>query len=89
MIALTRRHLLLLLKAAVSILLLYISLRSVHLEAVTARLSQLDPLWIAAALALPLAAAAQEFDTQASHAVIMDYETGMVLYSKNGDAPMR
>lgn len=52
MIALTRRHLLLLLKAAVSILLLYISLRSVHLEAVTARLSQLDPLWIAAALAL-------------------------------------
>jgi D-alanyl-D-alanine carboxypeptidase (penicillin-binding protein 5/6) len=49
---------------------------------------------LAAALVLPLAApmAAQAqaptFDTQASHAVIMDYETGMVLYSKNGDEPM-
>jgi uncharacterized membrane protein YbhN (UPF0104 family) len=47
-----RRHLLLLLKAAVSILLLYLSLRSVHLETVKDRLGRLDPFWIAAALAL-------------------------------------
>lgn len=47
-----RRHLLLLLKAAVSILLLYLSLRSVHLGTLTERLSRLDPLWIGAALLL-------------------------------------
>jgi hypothetical protein len=50
-----RRLLLLLLKAAVSILLLYISLRSVNLAALGDRLSRIDPLWIAAAL-LTLAA---------------------------------
>lgn len=35
-------------------------------------------------------AAAQEpvFQTAASHAVIMDYETGEILFSKNGDQPM-
>ncbi|MFC4723831.1 D-alanyl-D-alanine carboxypeptidase family protein [Glycocaulis abyssi] len=35
-------------------------------------------------------AAAQEpvFQTSASHAVIMDYETGEILFSKNGDVPM-
>ncbi len=50
----------------------------------------------AAALALPAAAPAfaQEtapppvFDTAATHALIMDYETGIVLYSKNGEEPM-
>jgi len=47
-----RRYLPLLLKAAVSILLLYLSLRSVHMETVAARLSQFDPLWIGVALAL-------------------------------------
>ncbi|MGP1273957.1 MAG: D-alanyl-D-alanine carboxypeptidase family protein [Caulobacterales bacterium] len=35
-------------------------------------------------------AAAQDpvFETSASHAVIMDYETGEILFSKNGDQPM-
>jgi uncharacterized membrane protein YbhN (UPF0104 family) len=47
-----RRHLLLLLKAAVSILLLYLSLRSVHLGTFMERLGRLDPLWIGAALLL-------------------------------------
>jgi uncharacterized membrane protein YbhN (UPF0104 family) len=47
-----RRYLLLLLKAAVSILLLYVSLRPVHLETLADRLSRLDPLWIGAALIL-------------------------------------
>ncbi len=39
---------------------------------------------------LGASATAQEapFDTAASHAVIMDYETGIVLYSKNDDEPM-
>lgn len=47
-----RRYLPLLLKAAVSILLLYLSLRSVHMETVATRLSQFDPLWIGLALVL-------------------------------------
>jgi len=47
-----RRYLPLLLKAAVSILLLYLSLRSVHVETVATRLSQFDPLWIGGALVL-------------------------------------
>ncbi len=36
------------------------------------------------------ASQAQEsvFETQASHAVIMDYDTGIVLFSKGGDEPM-
>lgn len=34
------------------------------------------------------AALAQNFDTAASHAVILDYETGEVLFSKNGDDAM-
>ncbi len=43
----------------------------------------------AAALAAPTASLAQAaFDTPATHAVIMDYETGMVLFSKDGEAPM-
>jgi uncharacterized membrane protein YbhN (UPF0104 family) len=45
-----RRLLLLLAKAAVSILLLYVSLRAVNLTALGERLSRLDPVWIAAAL---------------------------------------
>lgn len=32
--------------------------------------------------------AAQSFDTAASHAVILDYETGEVLFSKNGEEAM-
>ncbi|MCC5997345.1 MAG: D-alanyl-D-alanine carboxypeptidase [Oceanicaulis sp.] len=28
------------------------------------------------------------FDTRASHAVIMDYDTGAILFSKNGEEPM-
>jgi len=47
-----RRHLLLLLKAAVSILLLYLSLRSVHLGTLAERLSRLDIVWIGVALVL-------------------------------------
>ncbi len=47
-----RRPLLLLLKAAISILLLYMSLRSVDLAALAERLSRLDIGWIAIALAL-------------------------------------
>jgi hypothetical protein len=49
---LLRRHLLLLLKAAISVLLLYFSLRSVSLTVVGERLSRFHPAWIAAALAL-------------------------------------
>lgn len=45
-----RRPLLLLLKAAISIFLLYISLRSVDLAALTARLGRLEIGWIAATL---------------------------------------
>ena len=47
-----RRPLLLLLKAAISILLLYISLRAVNLGVLGERLSRFEPGWIAAALAL-------------------------------------
>ncbi|MEM1389475.1 MAG: D-alanyl-D-alanine carboxypeptidase family protein [Pseudomonadota bacterium] len=35
-----------------------------------------------------LSAWAQLIDTPAEHAVIMDFETGEILYSKNGDTPM-
>jgi len=51
-IASMRRYLPLLLKAAVSIVLLYLSLRSVHVETVATRLSQFDPVWIGIALVL-------------------------------------
>jgi hypothetical protein len=47
-----RRPLLLLLKAAVSILLLYLSLRSVNLTVLGERLSRIEAEWVAAALAL-------------------------------------
>lgn len=33
-------------------------------------------------------AATQSFETRATHAVIMDYETGDILYSKNAEEPM-
>ena len=33
-------------------------------------------------------ASAQVMDTPATHAVIMDHETGQILFSKNGDEPM-
>lgn len=36
----------------------------------------------------PFSASAQFVDSPASHAVIMDHETGTVLFSKNGDQPM-
>lgn len=38
--------------------------------------------------AAPALAQDSAFDTRASHAVILDYETGAVLFSKNGDVPM-
>lgn len=41
---------------------------------------------LAAALITP--AAAQTIQTPAKHAVIMDYDTGEILYDKDGDAPM-
>lgn len=47
-----RRSLLLLLKAAISILLLYMSLRAVNLSVLGERLSRIEPGWVAAALAL-------------------------------------
>lgn len=39
-------------------------------------------------MAMPVTALAQVIDTEAEYAVIMDYETGNVLYSKAGDTPM-
>lgn len=39
-------------------------------------------------LVLPLAATAQILESDADYAVIMDHETGEVLWSKNGDMPM-
>tara|TARA_Y100001001_G_scaffold164604_1_gene197497 strand:+ start:1422 stop:2633 length:1212 start_codon:yes stop_codon:yes gene_type:complete len=36
----------------------------------------------------PSAMAQSAFDTRASHAVILDYESGDVLFSKNGEEPM-
>lgn len=50
-----RRPLLLLLKAAISILLLYLSLRSVNLSLVAERLSRFDAVWLALALLLLVA----------------------------------
>ena len=35
-----------------------------------------------------LSASAQMIDTPAEYAVIMDHETGQILYSKRGDEPM-
>jgi D-alanyl-D-alanine carboxypeptidase (penicillin-binding protein 5/6) len=43
---------------------------------------------LAAAIAQPAAPQDPPFDTAASHAVIMDQDTGIVLFSKNGDEPM-
>ncbi len=41
------------------------------------------------ALVIALGSAqAQIIDTEASHAVIMDHETGTILFAKNGDQPM-
>lgn len=48
-------------------------------------------LFIAALLPAGLfstGAPAQGFDTRATHAVIMDYESGDMLFSKNGEEPM-
>ena len=39
-------------------------------------------------LATPAALAQGAFETEASHAVIMDHETGEILFSKNGSEPM-
>ncbi|MBZ8132512.1 D-alanyl-D-alanine carboxypeptidase family protein [Afifella sp. IM 167] len=39
-------------------------------------------------LALPFQAAAQDFDTSAPFAVLMDYDSGTVLLDKNADEPM-
>ena len=38
--------------------------------------------------AAPSAVAQSAFETEASHAVIMDHETGEILFSKNGSEPM-
>lgn len=42
----------------------------------------------AAAGAVSASAQDSPIETAATHALIMDYETGIVLYSKNGDEPM-
>ena len=47
-----RRAVLLLIKAAVSICLLYLALRSIHPGALIARMKAADPAWIAAAVIL-------------------------------------
>jgi D-alanyl-D-alanine carboxypeptidase (penicillin-binding protein 5/6) len=44
-------------------------------------------LFVVPAAAMP-ALAQSTYETDASHAVIMDYETGTILFSKNGDEPM-
>lgn len=44
-------------------------------------------LLVLPAVAAP-ASAQTGYETDASHAVIMDYETGRILFSKNGDEPM-
>ncbi|MCR9128293.1 MAG: D-alanyl-D-alanine carboxypeptidase [Alphaproteobacteria bacterium] len=48
------------------------------------------PLLLAAVLlvAAPAAYAQSAFETEATHAVIMDHETGEILFSKNGSEPM-
>jgi D-alanyl-D-alanine carboxypeptidase (penicillin-binding protein 5/6) len=43
--------------------------------------------WLAA-LVVAAPALAQEFDTKAKFALLMDYDTGTVLYSKNADAQL-
>lgn len=50
----------------------------------------LRPLLLAAVLlvAAPAAFAQSAFETEATHAVIMDHETGEILFSKNGSEPM-
>ena len=50
----------------------------------------LRTLFLAAFLvfAAPAALAQSAFSTQASHAVIMDHESGEILFSKNGSEPM-
>lgn len=45
-------------------------------------------IFILSLMVLPLAATAQVLDSDADYAVIMDHETGEVLWSKNGDVPM-
>ncbi|MGY6629301.1 MAG: D-alanyl-D-alanine carboxypeptidase family protein [Oceanicaulis sp.] len=45
-------------------------------------------LLAAAGLSSGAEARQSAFDTRASHAVILDYETGAILFSKNGDEPM-
>lgn len=47
-------------------------------------------LFLAAVLfiAAPAAFAQSAFETEATHAVIMDHETGEILFSKNGSEPM-
>jgi D-alanyl-D-alanine carboxypeptidase (penicillin-binding protein 5/6) len=55
------------------------------------RLFTLTALFLAALLPVGLfstGALAQGFDTRATHAVIMDYESGDMLFSKNGEEPM-
>lgn len=59
-----RHFILFLIKAAVSVLLLYIALRSVHFETLQERLNQIDAKWIAAglcALAVPVLLVAQRW----------------------------
>lgn len=49
----------------------------------------LFPVILSAALAAAAPALAQApIDTPASHAIIMDFDTGEILFSKNGDEPM-
>lgn len=45
-------------------------------------------LAVLASLLAPAAFAQGAFDTEASHAVILDQETGEILFSKNGSEPM-
>ena len=51
------------------------------------RLSRLG-LILAVLILLPVFSRAQIIETDAEFAVIMDHETGEILWSKNGDTPM-
>ena len=45
-------------------------------------------LFVALCCLLPAFALAQDFQTKAKQAILMDYETGTVLFQKNADQPM-
>lgn len=49
---------------------------------------KLSSLFLSSALFFPLTVTAEAFETSASHAIIMDADSGIVLFEKNARAPM-